>query len=166
VLKSRMIKRTAAPRFHAYFERLENRSILTMARTEWDALQVVGPSPVRLEVSALPLANVASKASVVACVAERYSTATAQVRLYRWDDADQPTPINEDRYTVWENLPSHVSYNQMVTAASTEDNENLRGYLRDTVFLVKENPGKDHWLGQLPAEVGALVQRSSSSSSR
>jgi hypothetical protein len=133
-----MIKRTAAPRFHAYFERLENRSILTMARTEW----------------------------VVACVAERYSTATAQVRLYRWDDADQPTPINEDRYTVWENLPSHVSYNQMVTAASTEDNENLRGYLRDTVFLVKENPGKDHWLGQLPAEVGALVQRSSSSSSR
>lgn len=47
----------------------------------------------------------------------------------------------------------------MVNSASTSDNANMRGFLRDHVFMVKEPPGTDHWLAELPSSVVAVVKK-------
>ena len=95
---------------------------------------------------------------MVAAVARRHSEATGEVIIYRHDAKDEPTPINEDRYDVWLDLPSNTSYQNMVVAASTEDNENMRSYLSETVFLVKQKPGPEHWLPELPGTVKVIFR--------
>ena len=47
----------------------------------------------------------------------------------------------------------------MVNTASTEINATMVGFLADHVFMVKEAPGPDHWLAELPPEVFAVVRR-------
>ena len=47
----------------------------------------------------------------------------------------------------------------LVNAASTSDNANLRGFLADYVFLVKEGPGSDHWLPEVPIEIRAVIAK-------
>lgn len=49
----------------------------------------------------------------------------------------------------------------MVNIASTSDNSNMRGFLADHVFLVKEKAGPDHWQPDLPVEIVAVVTRRS-----
>ena len=39
---------------------------------------------------------------------------------------------------------------------NTDDDPNLWHYANDHIFLVKEEPGDDHWLRELPNEVYAL----------
>jgi hypothetical protein len=46
-----------------------------------------------------------------------------------------------------------------VVSASTEDNLNLRDYLKHYVFLVKEDPGPDHWLSAVPPTVLTITRR-------
>jgi hypothetical protein len=47
----------------------------------------------------------------------------------------------------------------MVNAASTEDNANMRGFLDDHVFFVKDVVRDSHHLADLPEHVKALVRR-------
>ena len=148
----------SAPRFRAYFEHAEGRPVLHMHREDWTALQV-GEQPRLINVEETPMAGVSSNASVVATYARQYSTATSQVALVRYDPKDSPEPYNVDNYMVWEDLPSHSSFTSMVQGASTEDNANLRSYLRENVFLVKLPPDPDsHHLGELPACAEVLFQ--------
>jgi len=60
---------------------------------------------------------------------------------------------------VWELIPNDLDFMRMVNTASTEDNANMRGLLEDHVFMVKEPPGADHWLVEMPSRVGAVVRR-------
>jgi hypothetical protein len=83
------------------------------------------------------------------------------VEVYRKDSKDWPTPINVDRYRVWERLPRHLDYAEMVNIASTEDNRNMRGFLEDHVFLVKDLVTQGHWLHDLPPRIKAVVSRKS-----
>ena len=149
-----------APKFHAYLTRIEGRSVLLMSRVEWQQLKLQEDKPVLMDVSQTPMSGVARDASVVAAVAQRSSSATAKITIYRHDPEDAPTPYNVDNYLVWENLPIHRNYEDMVLAASTQDDANLRGFLRENVFIVKEDRGKDHWLSypELPALVRTVTQ--------
>lgn len=58
-------------------------------------------------------------------------------------------------------MQSHPHLPSMISAASTEDNENLRRYLSENTFLVRKNAGKDHWLQDVPVTVQAIISRSS-----
>lgn len=158
-----MIDEPKAPRLHAYFQRTQRRSILTMARSEWEALGVKRSTLVEIDVRWTPMGTLATEASVVATVAQQFSSARAEVAIYRCDQKDQPTPVNVDHYLVWLDLGSDQSLPGMIAAASTEDNENLREYLRRNVFLVKQNAGLDHWLPELPASVRAIIDHCASS---
>jgi hypothetical protein len=145
-----------ASRFHAYLEHIEDRSVFTFPRLEWDKLKLHEGNAVPIDVDRTPMSRVASSASVIAAVAAKFSTGDAQIHVYRRDPQDAPTPVNLDKYTVWEQLPTHLNYKQMVAAASTDDDQNLRDYLSDNVFLVKDEAGPDHWLPCLPASVMAI----------
>lgn len=130
-----------------------------MSREDWEAYQVHEGERVPINVTRTPMAAVASDASVVAGIAQRFSDATAEITIYRWDEKDQPTPLDLDRYLVWEKLPSHHRYEAMVVSSSTEDNESLRSYLNENVFIVKAAPGDDHRLSELPASVVSVMRR-------
>jgi hypothetical protein len=70
-----------------------------------------------------------------------------------------PLPINLDRYRVWERLPPCRNFADMVNAASTEDNANMRGFLDDHVFFIKDVVRDGHRPADLPDHVKALTRR-------
>ncbi len=86
------------------------------------------------------------------------------VEVYRYDPKDVPKPINLDRYRVWQRLPPHRNYAEMVNSASTEDNPNMRGFLEDHVFFVKQVVTHGHRLPDLPPQVRAIVGRGDAAS--
>jgi hypothetical protein len=158
-----MSDRARAPRFQAYIEHGQGRTVLTMPREEWESLkpdlELGGPTITKVDISATPLQGVVRDASVIAGVISQSTTgAEPQIEIYRHDPNDEPTPINKDVYTVWENITRHVDYETAVVKASTSNDANLQAYLAQNVFIVKDRPGQDHWLSNLPAEVSVFVQ--------
>lgn len=61
-----------APRFHAYFQFLEDRSVLLMLRQEWERLKVHHEGEVvEIDISRTPIARVENDSQLLATVAER-----------------------------------------------------------------------------------------------
>jgi hypothetical protein len=131
-----------------------------MARSDWNALALRFGEAVTLDVRRTPLAPVASQASVVNVLGKLHSSATAEITIMRYDEKDIPTPINVDKYTVWTDMTSHSSLSKLINGASTQYNQNMRDYLRGNVFIIKQDPGPDHWLPEPPSPVLAIVRRS------
>lgn len=142
-----------APRFRAYLGHIEGHSVLTMDRDSWTRVRAQEGSAVTIDLSATPVARVAQEAEIVAATALRRSAVSSEIEIVRYDERDYPTPYNIDRYTVYEDMPSHSSFSQIVAAASTSDNPNLRQFLAEHVLLVKQQPGPDHWSEAPPASV-------------
>ncbi len=130
--------------------------MLAMSRSTWDALRLHEERPVILDVAETPLAGLAGKA--IAAVAKMVGVGQGQVEIYRYDEKDEPMPVNVDRYTVVADAASRWSIPSIVNAASTEANDNLRAFLQGNVFIVKESPGDDHWLPSIPAEVEVVIR--------
>jgi hypothetical protein len=131
-----------------------------MLRSQWEAVKALAGQSVPIEISKTPLARLATEADLAAAVAEHKSDYEATITVYRRDSKDS-MPINVDRYLVWERVPDHRDFLAMVNHASTSDDSNMRGFLEDHVFLVKEKPGPDHWLPDLPVEIFAVVTKRS-----
>jgi len=149
-----------APRFWAHFQRVEGRPMFLMLRSQWEAVKALAGQQVPIEISNTPMARLATRADLAATVAERKSDYEAMITIYRRNPNDA-LPINVDRYLVWERVPDHRDFSAMVNTASTSDNANMRGFLADHVFLVKEKPGPDHWLAEVPVEIVAVVTKRS-----
>ena len=105
----------------------------------------------QIDLNATPMARVASEAEIIAATALKRSAVSSEIEIVRFDEKDYPTPYNIDRYTVYEDMPSHSSFKQIVAAASTSDNSNLRQFLAEHVLLVKQQPGPDHWSSEPPS---------------
>jgi len=134
-----------------------------MGRADWERLSQDTTGPVPIDIGQTPLGGISSNASVIASVAYQPSdSAIGEVVIYRHDLADEPTPVNVDRYAVLTDVGSDPGLPSLISAASTQDNANLRRYLQDNVFLVRQNPGRDHWLRELPTTVAALYKSTSS----
>lgn len=148
-----------APRFRFLWGRIQGTSILSMPRLDWD--RVVGRlgEPVEVDVRDTPLSGVAQVSSVVASVAHEFGTASARFSVFRYDEADAPTPINLDDYDVWHDLAAHPRLPEMINAASTSDNENFRTFCRENVFFVKRSPGPDHWLPSIPSSITVILRK-------
>ncbi len=147
-----------APRFRAYWEHLWGRSVLTMARSDWSALSEALGAPVEISVDQTPMAGIAHRAAIVQTLAEQTSQATGQVTIVRYDEKDAPTPYNLDKYTVWTDVLAHPSLESIISGASTELNDNFRRFAAETVFLIKEDNGPDHWLPRLPGSATTIVR--------
>jgi len=154
-----------APRFQAYFSHIEGRDVMVMSRREWQrANQLREGGMVNIDLSTTPIGGVASDSRIEAAVVVRESPVEVVLEVYRYDPVDMPLPINLDRYRVWERLPPHRNFAQRVNAASTEDNANMRGFLDDHVFFVKDVVRDGHHLSDLPERVKALVRRGDAAS--
>ena len=149
-----------APRFKFYWERIERPSILTMRRADWDTVIGMPVQPITFDVSSTPLYGITHTSSVVASVAHQYGPANANIEIYRYDDKDAPYVINQDQYEAWTDLSSHPKLTEMITKASTEYNDNFKTYVEQNVFLVKKEPGPDHWLTTLPSSLSLIMKSS------
>jgi hypothetical protein len=129
-----------------------------MLRQQWEELKACEDTPVVVDVEATPLAGVAHDALVVAAIATQQGPAKAGISIFRYDEKDQPTPINKDDYDVWTNLDAHPALRGMIAAASTSYDDNFRAFSAEHVFLVKCKPGREHWLPELPAHVKILLR--------
>jgi len=149
----------SAPRFRAYLEHKANRRIFVWPVDEWEAVKPNFGSPVLLDIEITPFASLPENAIYVAAAAQEVSSTGAGVAIYRYDQKD-PKLYNVDYYGVWENLPSHPDFSDIVNAASTNADANLLDSLRRNVFLVKLDRGPGHWLSfdELPAEIKVVIE--------
>jgi hypothetical protein len=154
-----------APRFQAWFSHLEEGEMIAMSRHDWEqANQLREGEMAQIDLSLTPIANVARDSRIEATVVVRKSPVEVVVEVYRYDPVDMPLPINLDRYRVWEQLPPHRNFAAMVNAASTEDNSNMRGFLDDYVFFIKDVSRDGHHLADLPEHVKTLTRRGNAAS--
>jgi hypothetical protein len=108
---------------------------------------------VGVDVMQMPFSAVVRDAIVLAAMAERFTSTGIDVVVYRDDPNDGLKHVNVVRYAVLENVASRADLPQIMVSTSTEDNANLRDYLRQNVFLVNKSPGPAHHLLELPAHV-------------
>ena len=154
-----------APRFQAWFNHLEGREVMVMSRHGWEQANEVREGEMApIDLSRTPIASVARDSRIEAAVVVRKSPVEVVVEVYRYDPVDIPLPINLDRYRVWERLPPHRNFAAMVNAASTEDNANMRGFLDDHVFFIKDVVEDGHHLAELPGHLKALRRRGDAAS--
>jgi len=146
-----------APRFKAYFKKQGGKSVLEMNRNDWKTLNIDSTTPVLLSVRDTPMASVAQTSSLLACTAHRMASGLPIVNIYRSDPKDAPTPVNKDTYSVIEDITQRDDFGDIIKAASTQEDPNLRQYLSERIYLVKRNPGPDHWLTELPTDVSVLI---------
>ncbi len=146
-----------APKLEAYWRHAEGRSVFSMPRAAWDAFEAGSSNVVVIDVTETPIGSVAEQSSVVAAVAQRFSSDEGRISIYRHDSNDRQ-PINVDHYRVHLNLGGNPRLDEMIIAASTSHNENMVSYLRQHVHLVKEERGPDHWLSELPSSVRVVVE--------
>ena len=148
------------------FQHVENASALTMSKKDWLSAVSVPDEYVELDVSGTPMSAVEKEATLLAAVATRHSSGTGQVEIYRDDPRDAPNNVNADLFTVWENIQQHPKFEQIVSDASTEINQNLLQYLDENVLLVPQRKSASHWSTSLPPHVIAVMgPRPESSSS-
>ena len=134
---------------------------MLIPRLEWELLlgEMDAHAPVEIDLSGTPIAGVTRDSRVEAVVAVRESGTEVVIEVYRNDPKDAPTPINLDRYRVWERLPPHRDFVSIVNESTTDDDANTRGFIEEYVFLVKDEVDRGHWLAEVPPHVKAVVQR-------
>jgi hypothetical protein len=147
-----------APRLCAYLQRSEGRSFIVMPREHWNLLNVNSTNIVNIDINKTPLSKVGQDCLILAAVANKSRVADARISIYRFDEKDQPTPVNLDNYQVWLNLFDRPEIDKIVRAASTSLDSNLRRFSEENVFLVLEEPGEGHWLSDLPDPVKAVIK--------
>jgi hypothetical protein len=147
-----------AARLMHYWGRSEDADILSMRRSEWSDLVGHLGKAVAFDVRSTPMRGVSDVASVIGAIAHQFTQGTARVSVYRDDPKDSPKRINVDHYTVWTDLSGHPRLPSMIEAASTSYNENMKTFIQDNVFLVKEKPGPDHWMSTLPSSVYVVLR--------
>jgi len=158
-----MTNEPRAPRFHAYFTHVQGLAVITLTRDQWETLISEPDTLVPFDISESPMSTVA--ACVTACAAERFSN-TKQgvgdgfVHVYRYDPADDSTPINTDKYQAWtgESVQQWDNFMDMVEACVTSADANLEEDLNNSVFLIKQKEDNDHHLEEVPSEVKLLYR--------
>lgn len=142
-------------RFHAYLQHVKGRAVLSMPRSElYAALSDTDANPVPVDITRTPVGAVAHDAAVIACVAECHPERIRELRVFRYDAKDDPVPINEDAYEVWEGLPDSMDVEHHVNACDTDTTPlQIRKHYSAYAMFVKKQHGPNHWQSALPDSV-------------
>lgn len=146
-----------AARLMHYWGRSEGVDILSMRRSEWHDLVGNQGKPIAFDVRSTPMRGISDVSSVIGTIAQEFTPVTARVSIYRDDPKDAPNRINVDHYRVWTDLSGYPGFSNMIESASTSYNENMKTFIQDNVFLVKEKPGSDHWMTTLPSSIYVIL---------
>jgi hypothetical protein len=149
-------------RFHAYIQHVKGRDVLSMPSSELDAaMSDTDANPIPVDITKTSLGAVAHDAAVIACVAERDSEAVRELRVYRDDPKDAPTPVNEDAYEVWQGLPDSMDVEGLVVTCDTDATPSqIREHYSNYAMFVKKPHGPNHWQSALPDSVAVRFTKS------
>jgi hypothetical protein len=140
-----------------YWGHIEGTSVLSMPRTQWNDIAGYSREAIAFDVRSTPMANITEASSVIATIAHEVNTATVRVSIFRDDPPDAPLRVNVDDYKVWTDMSAHPKFPQIIQAASP-DEERMKGFAKDHVFFVKQDPGPDHRIPTLPSTVRLLIE--------
>jgi hypothetical protein len=155
-LKERfMTWRERIPRFTFYLQKTKGNPVFWLARESWARIASGENEIVRVSIEHTPLRNITIRDDYLGAIHDRRAH---QVEIYRMDANDSPYLINKDTYSVIDSVEFTADVKQIIVQASTCENQNLRDFLSKHVLLIKNDPGKDHWLESVPAEVGNLLR--------
>lgn len=130
-----------APKLRAQWGRKIGFRVVPFERRLVDALALEAGRDVPVEIKQTPLAQVAHKSDVMSAFAHQDDSGTARLAIVRNDPADAPDFVNVDMYTLVLDVRSHPEFPQLVEAASTSDNENMRAFATRTALLLKHKAG-------------------------
>ena|SRR6266545_5832610 len=147
-----------APRFLSWWEHAEDTSVHRMRKEYWNSVVGHTGTPVKFDVRSTPMSRLSDVCSIVGAIAHDFGNATARYTVLRYDPADAPNSINLDDYVVWTDLRAHPALKDMITAASTSDNENFKSFCSDYIFFVKQAPGPDHRLPSIPSSMSSILK--------
>ena len=152
---------TEAPRFEFYLKKkhYKGRPVFTWPKDQWESIADQRQQVALMDVTATPIRGIASDAPILACVVEQTIHPDAYISIYRFDAANGSTPVNKDSYKVikGETLKCIPNLGELAVACGTCADTNMFKFLDENVFLVKEDPGEDHWLTKLPESVQVLI---------
>jgi hypothetical protein len=149
---------TYAVRLMHYWGHAEGVDVLSMRRSEWHDLVGHEGRPIKFDVRSTPMGGVSNFVFVIGTLAHEFTPVTARVSVFRDDPHDAPQRINVDHYRVWTDLSAHPRLQNMIEAASTSYNDNMRIFIQENVFLVKEKTSSDHWMSTLPSSIHAVFK--------
>lgn len=150
-----------APRLTAYMgKRLDGSGVMITPRDQWNQLNVNSTEYVFIAIEKCPFAKVAQEASECIAVARNESAKKANAILYRYDQNDTK-PWNLDRYTIDLDFINRPDLDNIISGATTSDDESVKQLLKDHVFWFKEDNRNDddHHLSfeELPKEVQSFL---------
>lgn len=138
-------------RIRYIFERTEQHSVITIMRSDWEALVRTDGSPTQIEALPPKISAVAKKAEIVAIAASGIANLSPGIDVVRKDPDDAPYIYNTDHYTVVESLTHYPFYNDLLQRSRVEDSTDLREELESWVWLIgpKRIDGI-HWATEIP----------------
>ena len=146
------------PRFRAYWENQLTGPVLHMDRADWQAFNVHSTEPTTVDLGLTPLRALCRSPRFLGATANKSTEGDYKIDVYRLDERDYPKKYNKDSYEIVVDINNHLDYSKTVNLSATEDNDNMRAYLRENVFLIKTKRPTDHWLSELPPNVKIPVR--------
>ncbi|MGO9121664.1 MAG: hypothetical protein ACLQPD_29150 [Desulfomonilaceae bacterium] len=135
----------------------KEKSVVFIPKEDWFAKVEHSGEPAILEELPKPLKELEKQSCYLATTASGYNNPEPGMDVFR--KADPPerdgSTVNEDHYSVIEDLLSHPHYQRSLQAAGIEETADLKQTVQDHVFIVGPSQPKYHWRKDLPL----LVQK-------
>ncbi|MBD3339825.1 MAG: hypothetical protein GF353_11995 [Candidatus Lokiarchaeota archaeon] len=145
-------------RFHYYIS--QNRSVFWLEKDQWNLISKNFGTPIEINIENTPLVSITKNQNFIASLYknDKYNQ---EIEIYRYDFKDSK-PVNKDTYTVIDNFIESFGFDYIefiVEQSSTSLNRNLVTNLNNHIYLVKNKPGKDHWLNieECPEKINVII---------
>jgi hypothetical protein len=132
-------------RFNVEVASIHARRVFTLGRAEWQRLRTHEGRLIELEIERTPAEGVAASAAAIARLAGECSVETESIEVWRYREDTRPRLSDLHTYAVLENLPRRVKLPLFAQRTSVQDSPALRKYLREQVFLVRDQPDSGRW---------------------
>lgn len=148
-----------APRFHALWEHRLRKTIFIIPKEKWDNIDFENNTFIEIDLIKTPLMEVAKNDGFIISTACKKPSGTVELQIYRNDPKDYPTPINVDKYDIYNEFPNTLDVDEMVNSADTDIDPNFTSYIEGNIFLIKRAEDDGHWLPSLPDEITVLLKK-------
>jgi hypothetical protein len=138
--------------FHALLTSAYGRRVFTMGRADWDRFRSHDGQLIEIDLDRTTQGGTEESVAVIAALAAECSVETGKIEVWRYNESARPTFTELEPYLVLGNLTSRrLNLPMFAQRANTQDTQKLRKYLREHVFIVREQSDKGRW--QLKARV-------------
>ena len=141
----------APDRIRYYFQHVQQHSVVTIGRTDWEKLVSPDGNPTVLDALPTKIGGVAKQAEVVVIAASGIANPDPGIDVVRAAPEDAPYVFNTDHYTVVESFSNHPLYPDILAKVGVADSPELRSTLESWVWLIgPQKVDGVHWSKEVP----------------